>query len=45
MQQAPAVGRALSELIIYGQFRTLNLHRLGWERILEQRPIIELNVV
>lgn len=45
MQQAPAVGRALSELILYGQYRSLDLRRLGWERILERQPIIELNVV
>lgn len=45
MQQAPAIGRALSELILYGHYRSLDLSRLGWERILEQRPIIELNVV
>ncbi|TGV06295.1 FAD-binding oxidoreductase [Alcaligenaceae bacterium 429] len=45
MQQAPAVGRALSELIIYGQFRSLDLTRLGWQRILENQPLIEKNVV
>lgn len=45
MQQSPAVGRALSELIVHGQFRTLDLRRMGWQRILEGRPIIEKNVV
>jgi len=45
MQQAPAVGRALSELIVHGGYRTLDLARLGWRRILEGRPIIEKNVV
>ncbi|MGA0584536.1 MAG: FAD-dependent oxidoreductase, partial [Castellaniella sp.] len=45
MQQAPAVGRALAELIAHGRYRTLDLGRLGWRRILEGRPIIEKNVV
>ncbi len=45
MQQAPAVGRALAELIVTGRFQTLDLSRLGWQRILEGRPIIEKNVV
>jgi FAD-dependent oxidoreductase domain-containing protein 1 len=45
MQQSPAVGRALSELVTYGEFRTLNLASLGWQRILENRPLLEVNVV
>ncbi|MHA3904857.1 NAD(P)/FAD-dependent oxidoreductase [Castellaniella sp. WN] len=45
MQQSPAVGRALSELIVHGRFRTLDLSRMGWRRILEGQPIIEKNVV
>ncbi|HEX7385757.1 MAG TPA: FAD-binding oxidoreductase [Castellaniella sp.] len=45
MQQSPAVGRALSELIVHGAFKTLDLSRLGWRRILDNDPIIEKNVV
>jgi glycine/D-amino acid oxidase-like deaminating enzyme len=45
MQQSPAIGRALSELIITGGFQTLDLTRLGWKRILDDRPIVEKNVV
>jgi FAD-dependent oxidoreductase domain-containing protein 1 len=45
LQHAPAVGRALSELVVHGGFRTLDLSRLGWERVLAQRPLRELNVV
>lgn len=45
MQQSPAIGRALSELIAHGRFQTLDLGRLGWQRILDHRPIIEKNVV
>jgi FAD-dependent oxidoreductase domain-containing protein 1 len=45
MQQSPAVGRALSELIAFGGFRSLDLSRLGWARVLEGRPLREANVV
>ncbi|MYN12898.1 FAD-dependent oxidoreductase [Pusillimonas sp. TS35] len=44
LQQSPAIGRALSELIAYGEFRTLDLRRLGWRRILDGTPIVEQNI-
>lgn len=45
MQQSPAVGRALSELVTYGQFRTLDLSAFGWQRIIANQPLLEINVV
>ena len=45
LQHAPAVGRALSELVLHGSFRSLDLSRLGWQRMLSNRPLPELNVV
>ena len=45
VQQAPAVGRALAEWVVWGGFRTLDLSALGWQRVLENRPLRELNVV
>lgn len=45
MQQSPAVGRALSELIVHGHYQTLDLSRMGWERILSGNPLIEKNIV
>ncbi|WP_280152714.1 FAD-dependent oxidoreductase [Piscinibacter sp. XHJ-5] len=45
LQQAPAVGRALAELVVHGGFRTLDLTRLGWQRVIEGRPLREVNVV
>ena len=45
LQHAPAVGRALSELVLHGGYRRLELSRLGWQRVLEHRPLRELNVV
>ena len=45
LQQSPAVGRAMSELISFGSYRTLDLSRFGYGRIIENKPVPELNVV
>jgi glycine/D-amino acid oxidase-like deaminating enzyme len=45
LQHAPAVGRALAELVADGGFRSLDLSRLGWARVLAGQPLRELNVV
>ena len=43
MQQSPAVGRALSELICFGEFRSLDLRRLGYARVRTGERILESN--
>jgi FAD-dependent oxidoreductase domain-containing protein 1 len=45
LQHSPAVGRALSELVTFGEFRTLNLDAFGWHRVLTAQPLREVNVV
>lgn len=45
LQQAPAVGRGLAELILHGAYRTLDLSDLGYERIAAGRPLLERNVI
>jgi FAD-dependent oxidoreductase domain-containing protein 1 len=45
IQQSPAVGRAVAELIVHGSYRTIDLSPFGYERISAGRPIRELNVV
>jgi len=45
LQQGPGVGRGLSELITYGEFRTIDLTPLGYSRIERNEPIIENAVI
>ncbi len=45
LQQAPAVGRALAELICTGGFETLDLSDLGFARLLDGLPLKETAVI
>ncbi|KAM0270397.1 hypothetical protein ACHAPA_003581 [Fusarium lateritium] len=44
-QQAPACGRGVAELITYGQFRTLDLSALAYDRIPRNQPLLERAVI
>jgi glycine/D-amino acid oxidase-like deaminating enzyme len=44
LMHAPAVGRALSELILHGSFQTLDLTRMGLTRVLTGDPYRELTI-
>ncbi|HUF85792.1 MAG TPA: FAD-binding oxidoreductase [Thermohalobaculum sp.] len=45
LQQAPAVGRAIAELIAHGGYRSLDLSGLGYARIAEGRPFLEKAII
>jgi FAD-dependent oxidoreductase domain-containing protein 1 len=45
LQQSPAVGRGLAELLVHGRYLTLDLSEAGFERIAANRPLLEKNVI
>lgn len=45
LQQGPATGRGVCELIVYGEYRTLDLTEVGYERIVDNRPFLEKAVI
>ncbi|MEW6123111.1 MAG: FAD-binding oxidoreductase [Pseudomonadota bacterium] len=45
LQQSPAVGRGIAELLVHGRYLTLDLSELGYARIPENRPLTEAKVV
>jgi sarcosine oxidase len=45
LQHSPAVGRSIAELILFGEYRTLDLGRFSFQRFAEGRLVKEVNVV
>ncbi|NWW16172.1 FXRD1 protein, partial [Falcunculus frontatus] len=45
LQHSPAAGRAVAELVIKGRYETLDLRRLGWDRLVDGEPLKEHGVV
>jgi glycine/D-amino acid oxidase-like deaminating enzyme len=45
LQQAPAVGQAVAEHIMHGEYRTIDVTRFGYQRIAAGAPLAELNVI
>ncbi|CAG9858699.1 unnamed protein product [Phyllotreta striolata] len=44
IQQAPAVGRGVAELILDGGFQTIDLTRLGFNRFIVEKPMFQVKV-
>lgn len=45
LQQCPAAGRGVAELIRFGEYRSLDLSALSFARVLDNRPLLEKNVI
>lgn len=41
LQKGPAIGRALTELLIHGHFQTIDLTRLSYQRVRDGKPLLE----
>ena len=45
IQQGPAVGRAMAELIIDGRFSSIDLTKFGFQRLIDGEKVLERNIV
>lgn len=45
LMHAPAVGRALAELVLEGGFRTIDLARMGYSRVVANQPYPERGII
>lgn len=45
LQQSPAMGRGTAEMLIYGEYKTLDLSPFNYSRITNNNPIIEKAVI
>ncbi len=45
LMHAPAAGRGLAELIVHGEFRSIDLARLGYDRVLRNEPYTERGIL
>ncbi len=45
LQKGPAIGRALSELVLHGRYETIDLSRLSYKRVIDNEPLHETGFV
>lgn len=45
LQQSPAMGRAMAELLTYGEYRALDMSPFGYDRIEKGEPFVEKAVI
>ena len=45
LMHAPAVGLAMSELLLDGRFSTIDLSRLGYQRVIDGTPLPEQGII
>jgi len=45
MMHAPAAGRGIAELLAHGKYQTIDLSRLGYERVQRNEPYAEEGIL
>ena len=45
MMHAPAAGRGLAELMVHGSYQTIDLTRLGYQRVIDNAPYREAGIL
>ncbi len=45
LMHAPGCGRAMAELLLKGRYETIDLARLGWQRLLDGTPLREQGII
>lgn len=45
LMHAPGCGRAIAELIVGGRYETIDLQRLGWQRLINGVPLRERGII
>lgn len=45
LQQSPAIGRAIAELVIHGRYRTLDMSEMSYDRVPANRPFLEEAII
>jgi FAD-dependent oxidoreductase domain-containing protein 1 len=45
LMHAPGCGRAMAELILTGSYQTIDLTRLGWQRVVDGNPLREQGII
>lgn len=45
LMHAPGCGRAMAELLVKGRYESIDLARLGWQRVLAGQPLREEGII
>src|SRR5262245_12343281 len=45
LMHAPGCARAIAELVLDGSYRTIDLTRFGWQRVVEHKPYAERGII
>jgi FAD-dependent oxidoreductase domain-containing protein 1 len=45
LMHAPGCGRAMAELLVKGSYQTIDLTRLGWQRLIDGTPLREQGII